>query len=137
MRIGSAIVFSLLIGGSLAASAAGHCEGVDRQLTPARQRQYAELIAKAITTPHTAKDVSVTKFLQSGPWSAVWGQAKDFEQGVFFFEDFGGEPRFVKTWGGWAVPEERPKLEEWVHTLGKSVPDNLATCFAATATAGH
>lgn len=119
------------------ASATGPCDRVDRRLDAGRREQYSALIAAAIRTPHTAREITVNKFMQIGRWSAAWGEAKDLEPGVFFFEASGGRLRFADVWGGWAVPADRPQLVKWAHGLGKDVPDNLATCFAETVTAGH
>jgi hypothetical protein len=119
------------------ASAVEPCDGVDRRLDAGRREQFSALIAQAIKTPHTAEQITVSRFMQSGRWSAAWAGAKDLEPGVFFFETSGGGQRFADVWGGWAVPADRPQLVKWAHGLGKDVPNNLATCFAYTVTAGH
>jgi hypothetical protein len=108
---------------------AAPCDRVDRQLTAARQQQYASLVARSIRTPHIPQDIHVAQLMQSGPWSAAWGESKDFEPGVFFFRQATTGPRFVDVWGGWAVPEDRPQLIKWVHALGKDVPDDLPVCL--------
>ncbi len=136
--IGKALLIAVcLTGPSRLATAAAPCDGVDRQLTSARRQEYAALIAKSIRTPHSQQDIHVARFMQSGNWSAAWGESKDFEPGVFFFQITNTGPLFADVWGGWAVPEDRPQLIKWVHALGKDIPDDLAACFAETVTAGH
>jgi hypothetical protein len=137
MNRGNWTVASILLIAISRAWASSPCDGVDRSLTAARQHQYAALIVKTVRRPHIPSDITVTRFMQSGPWSVAWGESKDFEPGVFFFHRTDDGLRFAHVWGGWAVPDDRPQLIKWVHSLGENVPNDLADCFAETVTAGH
>jgi hypothetical protein len=118
---------------STASTLAATCSGVDQRLTSTRRALYADLIAKSITTPHTAAQIKVTRLMQTGLWSAAWGQAPDTERGIFFFHQQNGKPIFKEVWGGYATPEERPKIAAWPRSqLDPSFPQPLADCFALT-----
>jgi hypothetical protein len=127
-----AIALGLAVTGASALAGTAYadepCVGVDIDLTDERAQEYTGLIADAIGEGLQPSDVEIYAFLESGNWSAVYGDIPTADTAMFFFEEVDGERQFRDVWGGWADPSERPELIEWAENLG--APENLATCFA-------
>lgn len=126
------IALTLVLAG--AASVDEPCSGVGTTLTDEQVRNYAGLVAGAISEDLEPSerlqpsDVEIYSLLKSGSWSALYGAIPTADIAMFFFEEVGGRQEFRDVWGGWAEPSERTKLIEWAENLG--VPEKLATCFA-------
>lgn len=123
--IAKAVVFSILFGPVAAVWA---CEGVDTALTEARKHEYKKLVSAATDGKAAPASVSVSAFMKSGDWSAVYASTEVSDDGVFFFRDAGGSRQFKDVWGGVADESERGELVAWAEKLG--APGNLARCFA-------
>lgn len=120
-----AAVFSILSGPIAAAWA---CEGVDTALTEARKQEYAKLVSAATDGKAASGTVSISAFMKSGGWSAVYASTEISDDGVFFFRDAGGSRQFRDVWGGTVDESEREDVVTWAEKLG--APGNLARCFA-------
>ncbi len=114
------------------ACAARPCDGVDTALSPGRRRDYARLVASAVTTHVDPSAVHFRTFMASGSWSAIYAAMPGSEDGVFFFQDSNGQQRFREVWGGWADPSDKPELTRRARQLG--APADLAACFADVVT---
>ncbi len=104
------------------------CDGVDTALTDSRKQEYAALVAGALENAVEPSAVTISSFMASGAWSAVYAATPVADDGVLFFEDAGGEKQFKDVWGGMALPEDRPELIAFATELG--APESLAKCFA-------
>jgi len=123
---GFALVYAAIV--CCAAYAAQPCDGVDTDISPAREQEYAGLVAKAVTAKIKPSTVKFHNFMASGDWSAVYVSTPVGDDGVFFFQNVNGQKQFKEVWGGWADPAEKPDLTKWARKLG--APQNLAACFA-------
>lgn len=126
------MVIALALGTAIStgdlAQAAAPCSGVERQLTDASKREYAQLVARSLNAKVKPSQVGIDKLLESGSWSAVYASTPVSDDGVLFFETQNGIKKFKEVWGGWADASERPELIKWAKKLG--TPDDLARCFA-------
>jgi len=122
------VAFGSLMPGDPASAASSACDGVDTALTDARKHEYAGLVAAAVDHKVKPSAVDISKFMESGAWSAVYASTPIADDGVVFFQAVSGRKRFKDVWGGYADPEDRPDLIKWAKALG--APENLAKCFA-------
>lgn len=108
------------------AAAAWACAGVDTALTDARKQEYAKLVSAATDGKAAPATVSISAFMKSGDWSAVYAATQIADDGVFFFHN----GNFEDVWGGMAEESERGEVVAWAEKLG--APSDLAQCFADT-----
>lgn len=122
------VAFGSVMPGDPVSAASGACDGVNTALTDAHKHEYAGLVAAAMDHKVKPSAVDISKFMESGAWSAVYASTPIADDGVLFFEAVSGQKRFKDVWGGVADPEDRPELIKWARALG--APENLAKCFA-------
>lgn len=126
------VLLVALLAPSAAATSTAPCTGVDTSLTEDRKQQYAQLVAAAVGKGVEPEQVVISKYMQSGIWSAVYASTPETDDGVLFFEATGGQPRFKDVWGGMADASAMPRLIAWATNIG--APEALAQCFAETVT---
>lgn len=113
------------------APAAGACAGADTQLTDARAREYAVLVAGAIEDGKVEPaDAKIHRFLGSGAWSTVFASVPIADPGFFVFETRNGQAQFKDVWAGIADEDDSAGLIDWAKALG--APEEFAACFAQT-----
>ena len=117
-----------LAASALSAQAASVCGGVETSLTHDRKQEYSRLVATVVGNRVKPGQVEISKFMQSGQWSAVYASTPETDDGVLFFETVNGRPQFKDVWGGFADPSEKPEVIAWAKKLG--APDDLSRCFA-------
>lgn len=128
MLVSAALSLGVLGASAAAIAAAPACNGVDTSLTKDRKQEYSLLVAAALGNNVKPAQIEISRFMQSGHWSAVYASTPESDDGVLFFETANGHPQFKDVWGGWADPSEKPELVAWAKGLG--APDDLARCFA-------
>jgi hypothetical protein len=84
------------------------CIGVDMNLSPSRRHGYERLVASAVGQKVRPSEVTINKFLSSGPWSVVYADVRIADPGYFFFQATEGRKRFEDVWGGMAESSDCP-----------------------------
>ncbi|QNI36854.1 hypothetical protein [Edaphobacter albus] len=122
---------------TLTAAAADPCATAKKTLTTAEKKMYARSISSNLTQWQPPTKIRIDRAITVGSWTAVWATPSGAEQGVFFYSQNASGLKFHDVWGGYATPDEKPSIVQWVKKLDSSVPNSFAECFAEIATASH
>lgn len=122
---------------SASAFAADPCAKASTTLPAVERKMYARSISSNLTKWTPPAQIKIDKGLTLAGWTAVWASPKDLEQGIFFYSQEKSGLVFHDVWGGYATPEDKPNIMQWVKKLSPSVPTDFAECIANTITLGH
>jgi len=73
---------------------------------------------------------TIHQYFGTDAWPVIWAEPQDSEMGVFLLAAEGDRLRHVALWGGVAVPEDEPRIFEWLVSKAPNAPRDLLCCVA-------